>query len=43
MELDQYLVALVMVQTTGLRTIPLGLSLFIGRYQTDYARSRPRP
>jgi raffinose/stachyose/melibiose transport system permease protein len=33
---NQYLVALVMVQTTGLRTIPLGLSLFIGRYQTDY-------
>jgi ABC-type glycerol-3-phosphate transport system permease component len=33
---NQYLVALVMVQTTSLRTIPLGLSLFVGRYQTDY-------
>jgi ABC-type glycerol-3-phosphate transport system permease component len=34
---NQYLVALVMVQSSDLRTIPLGLSLFIGRYQTDYA------
>jgi raffinose/stachyose/melibiose transport system permease protein len=33
---NQYLVALVMVQASDLRTIPLGLSLFIGRYQTDY-------
>jgi raffinose/stachyose/melibiose transport system permease protein len=33
---NQYLVALVMVQSSDLRTIPLGLSFFIGRYQTNY-------
>ena len=38
---NQYLVALVMVQSSDLRTMPLGLSLFVGRYQTDYPPSRP--
>jgi ABC-type glycerol-3-phosphate transport system permease component len=33
---NQYLVALVMVQSSDLRTLPLGLSYFIGRFQTDY-------
>jgi len=33
---NQYLVALVMVQTSDLRTLPLGLSFFIGRFQTNY-------
>lgn len=34
---NQYLVALVMVQNSDLRTIPLGLSFFVGRYQSSYA------
>lgn len=33
---NQYLVALVMVQSSDLRTMPLGLSFFVGRYQTNY-------
>jgi raffinose/stachyose/melibiose transport system permease protein len=33
---NQYLVALVMVQSSDLRTIPLGLSFFVGRFQTNY-------
>ena len=33
---NQYLVALVMVQSSDLRTLPLGLSFFIGRFQTNY-------
>jgi ABC-type glycerol-3-phosphate transport system permease component len=33
---NQYLVALVMVQSSDLRTIPLGLSYFIGRFQANY-------
>jgi raffinose/stachyose/melibiose transport system permease protein len=33
---NQYLMALVMVQSSELRTIPLGLSFFIGRHQTQY-------
>jgi raffinose/stachyose/melibiose transport system permease protein len=33
---NQYLVALVMVQSSDLRTIPLGLSYFVGRFQTNY-------
>jgi raffinose/stachyose/melibiose transport system permease protein len=33
---NQYLVALVMVQSNDMRTIPLGLSFFIGRFQANY-------
>ena len=33
---NQYLVALVMVQDPHLRTIPLGLSLFVGRHESNY-------
>lgn len=33
---NQYLVALVMVQNPHLRTIPLGLSIFVGRYESTY-------
>jgi raffinose/stachyose/melibiose transport system permease protein len=33
---NNYLVALVMVQSSDLRTIPLGLSFFIGRFGTNY-------
>ncbi len=33
---NQYLIALVMVQDPSLRTIPLGLSFFVGRYETFY-------
>jgi len=33
---NQYLIALVMVQSSDLRTMPLGLSFFVGRYQTNY-------
>lgn len=33
---NQYLVALVMVQSSDLRTIPLGLSFFIGRFAANY-------
>ncbi|MEA2608084.1 MAG: raffinose/stachyose/melibiose transport system permease protein [Chloroflexota bacterium] len=33
---NQYLIALVMVQRSDLRTIPLGLSFFIGRFETNY-------
>lgn len=33
---NQYLVALVMVQESDMRTIPLGLSFFIGRFSSNY-------
>lgn len=33
---NQYLVALVMIQNPNLRTIPLGLSFFVGRFETSY-------
>ena len=33
---NQYLVALVMVQDPHLRTIPLGLSIFLGRHESNY-------
>ena len=33
---NTYLVSLVMVQTPALRTVPLGLGFFVGRYHTQY-------
>ncbi len=33
---NQYLVALVMVQDPALRTVPLGLTFFVGRHETFY-------
>ena len=33
---NQYLIALVMVQDPNMRTIPLGLTFFVGRYSTFY-------
>jgi raffinose/stachyose/melibiose transport system permease protein len=33
---NQYLIGLVMVQDPGMRTIPLGLTFFVGRYSTFY-------
>lgn len=33
---NQYLIGLVMVQNPNLRTIPLGLTFFVGRYSTLY-------
>jgi raffinose/stachyose/melibiose transport system permease protein len=33
---NQYLIGLVMVQDPNMRTIPLGLSYFVGRYSTFY-------
>lgn len=33
---NTYLITLVMVQNPALRTVPLGLGFFVGRYQTQY-------